>query len=95
MQRPLHGVPADTQRTALSHAEKRVSPGFALTALCIGAQRKWIAREQAKDRVRRALRSYTSGKVFAINGWFYHFIDVHTGERWKDVEVSTSDCICC
>jgi hypothetical protein len=31
--------------------------------------------------------------VLATNGWFYHFIDVHTGERWKDVEISTSDSI--
>src|SRR6202021_3089500 len=64
-----------------------------LTALCIGAERRWIPRQQAKDRVRRALRSYTNGTVFSPRGWFYHFLDVHTGQRWKDVEVSTSDSI--
>ena len=53
-----------------------------------------FAREKAKDLVRRCLRSYTNGKVFAINGWFYHFNDAsHTATRWKDVEISTSDCI--
>jgi hypothetical protein len=67
--------------------------GFSLTAMCIGADRNWISRAQAKDRVRRALRSYTSGKVLAQHGWFYHFLDVHTGQRWRDVEMSTSDSI--
>jgi hypothetical protein len=67
--------------------------GFALTAMCIGADRKWIPRTQAKDLVRKTLRSYTNGKVAGNNGWFYHFIDVRTGGRWKDVEISTSDSI--
>jgi hypothetical protein len=31
--------------------------------------------------------------VFANNGWFYHFNDVHTGERWGQSEISTSDSI--
>jgi hypothetical protein len=61
--------------------------------MCVGAERKWIQREQAKDRVRRTLRSYTNGKVVAEHGWFYHFNDVHTGQRWKNVEMSTSDSI--
>jgi hypothetical protein len=61
--------------------------------MCIGAERKWISRAEAKDRVRRALRSYTNGKVLVQNGWFYHFVDIHSGERWRDVEMSTSDSI--
>ena len=35
--------------------------GFALTAMCIGAERGWITRKQAADRVRITLRSYTNG----------------------------------
>jgi len=89
----IHGNPADNEKKGDEPRGSTGVTGFALTALCIGAERKWITRDQAKDRVRRALRSYTNGKVFAINGWFYHFNDVHTGERWKDAEVSTSDCI--
>jgi hypothetical protein len=89
----IHGDPAENAKKGDESRGSTGVTGFALTALCIGAERKWITRDQAKDRVRRALRSYTNGKVFAINGWFYHFNDVHTGERWKDVEVSTSDCI--
>ncbi len=89
----IHGNPADNDRKGDEARGSTGVTGFCLTAMCIGAERQWIAREQAKDRVRRALRSYTSGKVECIHGWFYHFIDVHTGQRWKNVEVSTSDSI--
>jgi hypothetical protein len=89
----IHGNPADNDRKGDEPRGSTGVTGFCLTAMCIGAERKWIPREQAKDRVRRALRSYTNGKVECIHGWFYHFIDVHTGARWKDVEVSTSDSI--
>jgi hypothetical protein len=89
----IHGNPDDNVRKGDEARGSTGVTGFCLTAMCIGAERKWIPRTQAKDRVRRALRSYTNGKVQAVNGWFYHFNDVHTGQRWKDVEVSTSDSI--
>jgi hypothetical protein len=89
----IHGSPADNERKGDEARGSTGVTGFCLTALCIGAERKWIPRTEAKDIVRRTLRSYTNGKVFAEHGWFYHFNDVHTGERWKEVEVSTSDCI--
>jgi hypothetical protein len=89
----LHGNP-DDNRTKVDEARGSTGvTGFCLTALCIAAERKWITREQAKDRVTRALRSYTNGKVECIHGWFYHFIDIHSGQRWKSSEVSTSDSI--
>lgn len=89
----IHGDPADNAKKGDESRGSTGVTGFCLTALCIGAERKWITRNQAKDRVRRALRSYTSGKVYANHGWFYHFNDVHTGERWKESEISTSDSI--
>jgi hypothetical protein len=89
----IHGDPADNPRKGDQSRGSTGVTGFCLTAMCIGAERKWISREQAKDRVRRALRSYTNGKVLTEHGWFYHFLDVHTGQRWKDVEMSTSDSI--
>jgi hypothetical protein len=89
----IHGNLADNGTKGDESRGSTGVTGFCLTAMCIGAERMWIPREQAKDRVRRALRSYTNGKVLATNGWFYHFIDIHTGQRWKDVEISTSDSI--
>jgi hypothetical protein len=89
----LHGDPADNEKKGDESRGSTGVTGFCLTALCIGAERKWIPRDHAKDLVRRALRSYTGGKVECIHGWFYHFLDVHTGQRWTTSEVSTSDSI--
>ncbi len=65
--------------------------GFALTALCIAAERGWISRRDARRRARAALRSYATGPVIDTHGWFYHFLDVHSGARYRASEVSTSD----
>ncbi len=65
--------------------------GFALTALCIAAERGWISRHAARNRVRTALRSYASGPVLNEHGWFYHFLDIRSGVRYRTSEVSTSD----
>jgi hypothetical protein len=89
----IHGDAADNERKGDEPRGSTGVTGFCLTALCLGAERKWITRDEAKYRVRRTLGSYTNGKVLATNGWFYHFIDVHTGQRWKEVEISTSDSI--
>jgi hypothetical protein len=66
----IHGNPADNARKGDESRGSTGVTGFALTALCIGAERKWIAREQAKDRVRRTrsvgqdrTRSVTDGAV--------------------------------
>lgn len=89
----IHGNPDDNTKKGDEARGSTGVTGFALTAMCIGAERGWISRQKAKDNVRHALQSYTNGKVVAEHGWFYHFNDVHTGARWKDVEMSTSDSI--
>ena len=65
--------------------------GFALTALCIGAERGWISRRAARRRAQAALRSYAAGPAANIHGWFYHFVDIRSGARYRTSEVSTSD----
>ena len=89
----IHGNPDDNTRKGDEARGSTGVTGFSLTAMCIGADRKWVPREQARDRVRQTLRSYTGNTVPNQHGWFYHFIDVHSGERWKNVEMSTSDSI--
>jgi hypothetical protein len=54
--------------------------GFSITALCIGAERGWVTRNQARDRVRATLESYWS-LVNNEHGWFYHWINIRTGAR--------------
>jgi hypothetical protein len=89
----IHGDPADNVKKGDQSRGSTGVTGFALTAMCIGAERGWISRQDAKTNVRHTLQSYTNGKVFCEHGWFYHFLDVHTGARWKEVEMSTSDSI--
>lgn len=70
--------------------------GFGLTAYPIGVERGWITREAARERVVTTLRFFASpsadGKGAAgAHGFFYHFLDMDTGARFKDVELSTID----
>lgn len=64
--------------------------GFGLTGLCIAAERKWISRSQAQERMRNTL-SFFANKAFQQHGWFYHWLDAKTGERRWQSEVSSID----
>src|SRR5579863_2069275 len=55
--------------------------GFGITSMLIGAERKWVAREEARTRVRNTLKAYADGPVQNEHGWFYHWINVRSGER--------------
>jgi hypothetical protein len=63
--------------------------GFGLTAYPIGVERHYISRAEARERVLATLRFF----VRAPNqqGFFYHFLDMKTGARANDSEVSTVD----
>lgn len=64
--------------------------GFGLTALCIGVERGWITRKQARERAFAAL-TFLAEHAGQEHGWFYHFVDASTGERqWKS-EISSID----
>jgi len=54
--------------------------GFGLVAFCIGAQRGWLSRMEAQDRVRTALR-FMARQAPHEKGWFYHWMHLFTGER--------------
>jgi len=72
--------------------------GFGLTAYGIGAERGYVTREAAADRTLATLRSMLAMKqgpdasgVSGYKGFFYHFLDMKTGERFETVELSTVD----
>jgi hypothetical protein len=72
--------------------------GFGLTAYAVGVERGWITREQARDRVLTTLRFLwdapqgpASTGVTGYHGFFYHFLDMDTGLRFQQVELSTID----
>jgi hypothetical protein len=64
--------------------------GFGLTALCIGQEQGWITSEQAYDRALITLLFFRD-KMENIHGFYYHFVDLNTGERVWDSEVSSID----
>lgn len=66
------------------------STGFGLTGLCIAAERGWLPREQLVARARVTL-TFFAEKAYQNHGWFYHWLNIETGEReWKS-EVSSID----
>src|SRR5262249_48684111 len=72
--------------------------GFGLTAYPIGVEHGWVTREQARARVLATLRFLWQAPqgpqergVAGYHGFFYHFLDVATGERFETVELSTID----
>jgi len=64
--------------------------GFGLTAICIGAEHGWIPRDQAQKRVRATLE-FLASKAYQEHGWFFHWMDVSTGDRKWDSEMSSID----
>jgi len=72
--------------------------GFGLTAYTIGAERGWVTRADAAERVAKTLRFLVDapdgdaprGKT-RHRGFYYHFLVMETGERFENVELSTID----
>lgn len=64
--------------------------GFGLAALAIGAERGWLERDAAAERVRTTLGFFLD-QMPHEHGWFYHFVDIRTGARVWQCEVSSID----
>ena len=72
--------------------------GFALPAYAIGAERGWCRRAETRDLTLTTLRFFWNAPqgpgetgVIGHKGFFYHFIDMQTGERFRNVELSSVD----
>ena len=72
--------------------------GFGLAAYPIGVERGWVTREQAAERTLTTLRFLWRAPqgpaptgVTGHKGFFYHFLDMETGLRFQQVELSTID----
>jgi len=72
--------------------------GFGLTSYLIGVDRGYITREQAAQRVLKTLTFFSNSPkgdkesgITGYKGFFYHFIDMRTGLRFQEVELSTID----
>jgi hypothetical protein len=72
--------------------------GFALTAYPIGVERGWVSRADARQRTLVTLRFMSAlpmgdaaRGIGGHRGFFYHFLDMDTGLRFRDCELSTVD----
>jgi hypothetical protein len=72
--------------------------GFALTAYPIGVERGYVPRADAAHRVLATLRFFWKAPQTAeargatgYRGFYYHFLELETGQRFENVELSTID----
>ena len=84
---PKNGLIPDRYPTP-SHASI-AAVGFGLTAYPIGVERDYISRTDAQRRVLATLRYFASATN--EHGFYYHFIDMRSGARASDSEISTVD----
>ncbi|TWI51696.1 hypothetical protein IP92_00684 [Pseudoduganella flava] len=93
---PANGLVPDRHPTPSFSSVAAV--GFGLTAYPIGVERGWITRAQARERTLATLRFFRNAPqgdapagMTGYKGFFYHFLDMKTGQRYRDVELSTID----
>ena len=92
---PCNGLIADTSRPG-SPASIAVV-GFALSAYTVAVERGWLARDDAVQRSLAALRFFAGsdqrGGAASTggHGFYFHFLDVETGSRVWQSEISSID----
>jgi hypothetical protein len=66
------------------------STGFGLTTLCIGDSRQYAESSEISALVKTTL-NFLLNEIPNENGFFYHFVDLSTGARAYNSEVSSID----
>ena len=94
---PATGIVRDRSRTDGGPSSERAreigsiaSVGFGLSGMCIAAERNWLPRAEVIDRTRTTLR-FLGERMPQEHGWFFHFINLHTGAREWQSELSSID----
>src|ERR1044071_10411324 len=90
---PANGLVPDSTR---QEAPCSISPtGFALAAYPVGVERGFITRKDAIKRTLTTLRFFWNSShgpepdATGYKGFYYHFLDMETGRRTWDCELST------
>lgn len=92
---PRNGLVADTSRVASPCSIAVV--GFALSSYVVAVERGWMTREAAGTRVLTTLRFFKNSRQSAdpiatgYRGFYYHFLDMESGARVWDCELSLID----
>ncbi|PYS85335.1 MAG: hypothetical protein DMF67_01325 [Acidobacteria bacterium] len=90
LDRALAGGEAHPPNHPSHNITSSAATGFGLTALCIGAARGWITRDDARRRVLTTLHFFAE-RASQEHGWFLHWMDKETGERRWTSEYSSID----
>jgi hypothetical protein len=92
---PHNGLVPDSTRTGAPCSI--AATGFGLSAYPVGVERKFITRKDAIKRTLTTLRFFRDSAqgpeadATGYKGFYYHFLDMETGRRTWDCEVSTID----
>lgn len=78
-------------KTALAKEVASIaSVGYGLAALIIGVEHKWINYKIAEERANKTLDTFINN-VEGKKGFYYHFINIITGKREWNCEISIID----
>lgn len=86
---PANGLIKD--RSTPDSPSSIASVGFGLAAIPVGVDRGWITYRQGYDRALTTLSTFANGGVQGEHGFFYHFVNMETGERVWSSEISSID----
>ena len=92
---PQNGLVADTSRDGSPCSIAVV--GFALSCYPVGVRNGWISRAEAVGRTLAALRFFMQSEqsdqpdATGYKGFYYHFLDMQTGKRVWQCELSLVD----
>lgn len=92
---PTNGLIADSSKKG--SAASIAAVGFALSCYPVAVERGWLTRDQAADISRKTLRFFAQSRQGAdahatgYKGFYYHFLDMKSGERAEACELSTID----
>ena len=92
---PANGLVADTSRENSPSSIAVV--GFALSTYPVAVERGWMARADAVERSLSVLRFFRESdqsggpEATGFKGFYYHFLDMHTGARVWRSELSMID----
>src|SRR5213593_305311 len=92
---PDNGLVADCTKAGWPSSIAAV--GMALSAYPVGVEHEFITREEAITRTLRKLRFFgeseqsMSPDATGYKGFYYHFLDMQTGRRAWQCELSTID----
>ena len=92
---PANGLVVD--RTSLHAPASIAAVGLGLTAYPVAVERGFMTRAEAAERTRTTLRFFWGSKqgpepdATGYRGFYYHFLDMRTGARVGQCELSTID----